>query len=298
MSASPFLHTTHSNDLSSLGLGAETNQYDYQGVNHFLAVLDHENNLFATDTTGTKSQYFVLCNLNEQRFNRDFCNSARNTLTFESYIPGLQLLLVKMSEYEPHSVAARSFEKQLNFQLNAMDQADKGLMLLGTAHFQPSESDRKKRVDDAYRPKRMPRNRRKSSWPSLTVEVGFSEPVRKLNSDAIWWITQSRGHVNNVIRISINRNYRQITIEKWANIAAVPDVDPAVTYRNVLSQEAGAKKIKFSNKEPLIITFDDLFLRSAQGQEADITFDTDILEAIASDVWYAQFEMNYHHQHL
>lgn len=86
MSAASSLNGSGLKDLDFLGLGSETAQYEYQGVDHFLAVLDHDNDLFATDRTGEKSQYLVFYNLSEQQFNQDFNISTSDTaLTYESY---------------------------------------------------------------------------------------------------------------------------------------------------------------------------------------------------------------------
>jgi len=59
-------------------------------------------------------------------------------------------------------------------------------------------------------------------------------------------------------------------------------------YRNVLSQDDG-QPIKTSDANPLVITFEHLFLRQPDGNEQDIIFTIDDLKEFAKDVWEVQF---------
>ncbi|OKL55854.1 hypothetical protein UA08_08884 [Talaromyces atroroseus] len=271
--------------LLSLGLTASTClQYEYHNAENFLSVLDKEYERFEADNT--RSQYIVFHRVTSRLFDQDLLFPENRLLTFESYFPTLEILLVKM-ENERHGVASRKFGHMLVVQLSHMnnDRLDNGLMPVGTAHFQTT--DRIKRAHDSFRPRRFGSSRTRH-WPSLVLEVGFSEPYRKLKEDAKWWLTSSNDEVKSVVVISLNQRYREIVVEKWINRG-----QPTVEYRTVISQEAGRKKINISNNQPLIIRFDDLFLRPANHNEHNITFSTDNWKEFADVVWESQFEQDY-----
>lgn len=271
--------------LLSLGLGT-CPQYEYSNVDNFASVLDNEYKLFETDNT-SRSQYIVFRGLTQSLFDRDFLYPKSGVLTFESYFPNLDLLLVKI-EFEPHSTAARKFEATLLKHLYHMndDELDEKLMSIGTAHFRTI--DRTKRADASFRPKRLGTSHDRR-WPSLVVEVGFSEPYRKLKEDAKWWLTASDNEVKTVVVIKINQTYKEIVIEKWICQGQRPTKD----YRTVLSQQAGRNNIDISNNEPFVIPFDHLFLRTPTSNERNIILGTGDWERFADDVCVAQFEQDY-----
>lgn len=271
--------------LLSLGLPASTcPRYEYRNVDDFASVLDTEYKLFEADDT--RSQYIAFCGLTKSHFDQDFLEPKSGVLTFESYFPSLNLLLIKM-EYEPHSTAAVKFGFMLVTQLLSMnnERLDRKLTPIGTAHFRAV--DRTKRADASFRPRRLGPSRDRQ-WPSLIVEVGFSEPYRKLKEDSRWWLTASNNEVKTAILISINRRYREITIEKWINQG-----QPTMDHRIVISQEPGRSEVKLTNNHPFIIPFDNLFLRAPAANEHDIIFSTDDWENFAETVWEVQFEQNY-----
>lgn len=271
--------------LSSLGLPASTcPQYEYRNVDDFGSVLEREYKLFAADNT--RGQYIVFRGLTPSIFDRDFLYPKSDFLTFESYFPALDLLIVKM-EFEPHNTAAAVFQATLVTHLPLMnnDRLNRNLLPIGTAHFRTI--DRTKRADASFRPRRLGTSCDRH-WPSLVVEVGFTEPYRKLKQDASWWLTASNNEVKTVVLIKINTNRREIEVEKW-----IYQGRPIQAYRTVLSREAGRNSVDISNNQPLVIPFDDLFLRTAATSERNIVLGTDEWENFADAVWEVQFEQDY-----
>jgi len=58
-------------------------------------------------------------------------------------------------------------------------------------------------------------------WPSFVVEVGVSESLAMLRSDAAFWITNSDGRTRIVIVLSINSRDRQILVERWEEVPRI-----------------------------------------------------------------------------
>lgn len=255
------------------GLSANTPQYEYRSNEHFLSVLDEELSLFAVDQS--RSQYIVFTGVNNEVYRRDF----RDLTDIETYSITHELVIVKM-ETHTHAWAHSYFNLLLHDKLKTMNH-DEDIRHFGYAHVEGD--DRKKRGDQIYQPKRLPRHRSRH-WPSLVLEAGYTEGQRKLNSDIDWWITQSNGDVKCAITIAVNPRVKEIVFCQWYGNNSQQRV-----YRNVLSQD-GRGAIKTSHSNPLIISFEHLFLRPAVGNEQDIAFTIADLKKLAKDVWEVQFE--------
>lgn len=262
------------------GLKKTTPTYEYQNAAHYSAVLGRQLNLLHLhqDT----SDYVIFTNINQEQLSRDFHETS--DLPFESYFPRLQVLLTKM-ETDIHAVAARKFEFAFVKKLSAMNDLDKQLDPTGAALVETAE--RKKKADNSYKPHRAPKYRDKK-WPTLVVEVAYSESWRKLANDARWWLAASKEDVKTIIPISVNQKYREITCDKWGLNA---EEEPVVLYRVQMQRDAGCEHVKISNKDPLVIGFEDLFLRPPQDAcEGDIVFSQDDLKELASMIWRVQFD--------
>ncbi|EEA21809.1 conserved hypothetical protein [Talaromyces marneffei ATCC 18224] len=265
------------------GLGKNTPIYEYQDAPHYSAAIIHEVNLL--ETHRDRSQYVIFTNVDQEQFSRGFKGNT-DTIPFGSYYPRLQILLTKI-ETKTHANASRDFEAALIKKLAAMKDLDKQLVKVGGAHIETV--DRTKRADNAYQPQRLPKYR-DQLWPTVVVEVGYSESLRKLANDARWWLTASNGDVKTAITISINQKYREITFEKWG---LNTEEEPVVLYRVQMQQDAVCQHVKVSNKSPLVIGFEELFLRPSQEAcEGDIVFSQDELKKLASMTWDVHFKAN------
>ncbi|KAH8690461.1 hypothetical protein BGW36DRAFT_364041 [Talaromyces proteolyticus] len=278
MSLAPATAPSPDNDaFFPFGLNPNTQQYEYRGKKHFLSTRAQELDLFRGDRTGTRSQYIIYWGIHRDTFCRDFENTE-DEFNVESYFPCLGIILIKMIS-PPHEVAHERISSIMTLKLAAMNRMDKNVFETGRSD--RTTVQRTKQPDTSYQPKRLPKGRSRQ-WPTLTIEAGYSESRRKLADDARWWLTASQGDVKAVVTISIGQKQRSITFEKWALVQQ----QPAVAYRAVLSQEDGRNSIHTTNDNPLIISFQDMFLRPAQGEkEKDIEIEMDDLKEMAESVW-------------
>lgn len=260
------------------GLCPSTPQHEYQNNEHFLSVLNQELQLFSVSQS--KSQYIIFTGVNNEVFLRDFKDPVHRLTEFETYSIAHELILVKM-ESHTHGYAHSLFNNELVGKLNIMHGHSKDIRGFGGAHVQGK--DRMKRADQIYQPRTLPRHRSRH-WPSLVLETGNTEGQRKLESDIDWWLTQSNGDVKSAITIAVNSRVKQILFCQWHG-----DNPRQRVYRNELSQD-GRGAIKTSNPDPLVITFEHLFLRPASGNEQDFTFTIADLKDFAKNVWEVQFE--------
>lgn len=70
----------------------------------------------------------------------------------------------------------------------------------------------KKEPDGSWIPASLPDGRTKK-WPSVGLEVRYSESLARPRVDAAWWLSRSKGDVKVVLTISINVKKPQILIE-------------------------------------------------------------------------------------
>ncbi|RPA90706.1 hypothetical protein L873DRAFT_390164 [Choiromyces venosus 120613-1] len=61
----------------------------------------------------------------------------------------------------------------------------------------------------------------RGAWPSLMIEVGYSEGLNLLHLDAEWWLKHSQSRTRFVIITKISRNPFHIRIECWRMVATV-----------------------------------------------------------------------------
>ncbi|KAI9932010.1 hypothetical protein ASPWEDRAFT_171862 [Aspergillus wentii DTO 134E9] len=156
-----------------------------------------------------------------------------------------------------------------------------------------------KEGDMSFMPER-PLLGRNQSWPTVVIETGASENIHRLRLEAEWWITQSRGLVKTIVIISIERTDPRIAFEVWKLQAAVSQhhhqryalrtfgtpIVPTKAQEVVMRRSGNAT---VTNGAPLIICFEDLFLRTPSSSvEKDYSFNAVQLEEVAHRVWRGQ----------
>lgn len=121
------------------------------------------------------------------------------------------------------------------------------------------------RPDQAWRPQRLPSNRSRD-WPSVVMEIAYSEIESKLRSDVRFWMRASGGDVKVVLTLRINRQQPKIRIEKWVG-SNNNNKNNNNNNRHHLDQSVNISKAESNciilSNAPLTIGFEDLFLRPA-----------------------------------
>ncbi|KAJ5171783.1 hypothetical protein N7492_004376 [Penicillium capsulatum] len=117
-------------------------------------------------------------------------------------------------------------------------------------------------------------------WPSVVVEVDFSDSPSMRISDAQFWLSGSNSNkVKIVITTRIGRISPEIVLEKWELM------DDRAERQQVVAVSKGQHNRVYKG-EPLIIDFDKLFLRLMDDpREKDIPLCKAILEEFASEIW-------------
>lgn len=160
--------------------------------------------------------------------------------------------------------------------------------------------------DSARRPEPQ---RAKDEFPTLVVEARCSQSWSSLRNKARWWLDASGYDVKIVLLVKLERQSRQITIEKWMGVPITllpgattraraqallqgPAREPACTTTIRITRgiglDAGVAASYQVDGGPLRLGFIDCFLRNPDNQlERDIVLDTQILQEYAVSVWYS-----------
>jgi hypothetical protein len=128
-------------------------------------------------------------------------------------------------------------------------------------------------------------------FPTLVIEAGVSESLRKLRADARWWLSNRGGQVNIVLVMTVETGPRKIQIERWENR---PSTGPATRSNqppNQIPTQIQTIAIDPNNitGAPLTLDFHLIFLRpinpNAIPAENDIVFTAQDLRDWANDFW-------------
>ncbi|KAJ5980112.1 hypothetical protein N7481_007410 [Penicillium waksmanii] len=213
------------------------------------------------------------------------------------YSPSLQILIITMPS-RPHEEAASSFDILIAALAKEMKVyrrlANCGSTLVETP-------DRSKQADRSWQP-----TRSQSKFPTVALEVGFSETTAKLERDIAWWINTSKGNIRMGLTIDIKRS-GSIEIKSWT-----PAFMPVPSHVYITAHGRPVVERHISDPPPprmtqrifitrgrdgcnptieggdLIIPFHALMLEQAGDGEHDFVLTTELLlQDLAERVWAA-----------
>ncbi|PWW75218.1 hypothetical protein C7212DRAFT_200726 [Tuber magnatum] len=128
----------------------------------------------------------------------------------------------------------------------------------------------------------------KQSWPTLVVECGVSQSLRRLVADSRWWLDNSGAEVKIIILISVSETARSIHFEKWG-MGNVPNQQATCESPNTfIGMPTKTHELDIAGDVvtggPLGLEFEKTMLRQPRPGEGDIIFDTQELERFATYV--------------
>ncbi|PGH13846.1 hypothetical protein AJ79_03414 [Helicocarpus griseus UAMH5409] len=156
------------------------------------------------------------------------------------------------------------------------------LLATGAAHVEGSE--RTKCPYCSYRPFQLPRGRSRK-WPSVVVVASCSRwCAEHLAEDAKWWLLDSQGEVRMAITIEIEWERKGIVIDRWETAVKETSERP-VTHVQRVRISAGEDGDPEVIGGPLVLPFENFFLRKPSGNEGDLKFGNEELAGLAKGVW-------------
>lgn len=270
--------------MAEEGLPATTPRFQYQGVGQCIRSFELEAERH--DKEGNPGGYVVVYNVDERSFLGCFAGERELTHPWKSYNFTNHTVILKMSS-KIHAVAVPAFA----FLVDAWSRQAQ-TTLLPTLDAKVAGLTRTKAPDASWTPAALP-GEEDRHWPTVILELGWTETRTKLNRDMLFWLQESNGQVKvaltmKVDGITIDNNGVQheacITIEQWSYRETRDASLRRVQTMKIVRDVSGSHQISGS----LSIRFKDVFLRGKRGSETDFRMSHDDMKKIGELVWNQQ----------
>jgi hypothetical protein len=244
------------------------------------------NNVYHSRTT---NQYLIVRDVDEDIM-KHIEDRGYKGVRYEWH-SDLEVLIVKVPT-RAHKTAAAEFGCIIIGATLTMGIPPIERRLTGAATFQAAVGTPKKEGDWSMMPVNVRPNR--GDFPTIVVEVGFSESLRKLRHDARLWFSMSNNDVQIVILIAVRVASNQVIFEKWVLVpipagrqatrhtpVQIPQAEQSITVTRTLPNTFTIT----AGTAPLTLEFHKLFLRLPVGGEYDIVYTQAELFAIAQAIF-------------
>ncbi|OJD17419.1 hypothetical protein AJ78_02491 [Emergomyces pasteurianus Ep9510] len=259
-------------------LPPQTREYKYSGFQHLEGVVSEEYRRFI-DENGSPLVIFTDFPPRELKSHEERFPGRLD------YSPPLKILLLTMPSL-PHEEAAEAFGYRLAFKADEMGVL-KSLSLRGATR--TKTPDREKQADRSWAPRDLPPGR-STKWPTVAVEVAFSESCERVKRDVAWWLQESAGEVLVAISIDIKRQSGNIYVNSYEPgrmpTRNHPNPEPKHVQEIAMSRGKDGQPPSLTGGN-LIIPFHKLMLRHPRHGESDFIFTREDLLEVADAVWYA-----------
>lgn len=220
-------------------------------------------------------QYLVFASVTKSELaDIDRLCEARHKGLRSMYLEGGGALIVKIIPSPVHEMVREGFISALMEQTGRMGLRRALVDMRGTA-LQGIES--RKEANSAFKP-RLSRPLY-TDWPTLVLECGIPESLKRLRAEARWWLSNSMGEVKTVLLLSTSKTDRKIHVEQW-EVSTV--THPLVTRTHQLDILGAV-----ATGAPLRLEFEKVFLRQPGPDEGDIILTATDLGDLAARVWSA-----------
>lgn len=261
-------------------LGAPIRKYCYEGRERFNNILEMELQRCQNAPAEDMSEWVLFTGVGEATFAQDFLDPATpwTDAGWSSFDASQSLLLASMPNSRPHEAAAAAFG---NLFLDAVQPTGLKYALSDWRSATVKGENTAKQPDNAWAPRRPPPGHSRD-WPTLVVEIAFSETSSKLGSDVRFWLEGTKHTAQVVVTLTINRQNPQITLERWERQKTRAHRVQKITIDKVNQRttvQGGS----------LVIGFKELFLRPRETpREMDIQLGGEKLALLATMIWEEQ----------
>jgi hypothetical protein len=234
----------------------------------------------------SNQQYLVFSSVTQTDLAK--IDSIHGRHTRVTYYEDINLLIITLVTVETEAVHV-NFGRMITAKITSMGMSEDGLFGLGGARFIGSSCS--KEGDTCFKP--CSRNH-KGDLPTIVIEAGLSESLAKLRCDANWWLEhpgRNGGKVMIVLIFLIKPKDKSLRIEKWQNSPAparpITRANPGPPNLNPIPTSIQQITITPNRVTgaPLVLHFENIFLRQPIAPETDITFTANELAAFETYFW-------------
>ncbi|CAI7592087.1 unnamed protein product [Penicillium glandicola] len=258
------------------GLPSTTPKCEFKGIQDCLQIVEQQEGESQQDVDFF-DQYFIFT-IDERSFLDCFLTSDESLLTksWESYNPSTHHLIIKI-ESKVHAVATTHFTIMFNKWMQK-DMENYPVDITNTMTVRGPESRR--RADCSWTPDHAGLDR---TWPSVVLEVAWSQSRAKLENAIKFWLREGGGQVRVVLSLTVHRRGR-IILEKWGLRGA--DATPFPIQKMEIVRDPAPKCKKIEGH--VDVSFEDARLRPKQRGDEDFVFTADHIEWLAEQIWRVQ----------
>ncbi|KAL4747139.1 hypothetical protein BDW72DRAFT_183426 [Aspergillus terricola var. indicus] len=208
----------------------------------------------AFSTTNDTIECFLVSAVDDKSFTAVFLEAEEAPFSrWCAYDRELKLLLINKVKSRAHENAAGTFQDLLQGALVAVGM-ERCLETIGAAtHFATLGA---KEPDRAWQPIRLPRDR-SDRWPTVVLDVAYSETQSKLQSDVRYWLIGPEEEVETVLTLRIAQDEPRIVIERRESIGN----GRGYRQQHVVITKTRSNRITITGG-PLVLEFERLFLRA------------------------------------
>ncbi|CRL24519.1 unnamed protein product [Penicillium camemberti] len=262
-----------------------TPKYEFKGIQHLLQIVegleeqDEECEGYMEGYMESRNPYIIFT-IDERSFLDCLENPEARSLrqSCECYDPSINELLVKIMESPPHAQGIFAFTKMFHA-WQGPDNENYPLGDTGATLFRGT-SNTKKRADCSWRPEHSGLDRK---WPTIVVEVVYSEGPAKMIEDVKFWLNACNGQVNIVLTVNIHERTGNISIEQWKMGARTPFPVQKLEIR----RNPGPKCEKIQGRS-MRFSFEEIHLRPKGPNDTDFVISHRDIEKLAVKVWRQQ----------
>ncbi|EFE32606.1 uncharacterized protein ARB_00431 [Trichophyton benhamiae CBS 112371] len=266
-------------DVALTAISLDISEYRYPGVDDARKICGREYDRFLA---GHKDNpYTIFTHVSES----DFVELDRAGFRRLDYNTSCRKLAIT-TPTAPHEEAGTRFSALLTLKAQEM-----GVWrLLSSRGSTTMETQERKKEPDASWGPRQRYSETNIKWPSVVLEVAFSEPEDKVKDNAWWWLYRSNRTVLKVITIDIKRESGNVYVTLWERGAAPSRQHPrpearAVSTLNIFrGQHGNPARLEGTD---IALPFKDMLLRDPDPGhgEGDFIFSQAELLEIAENVW-------------
>lgn len=253
-----------------------TPTYPFKGFQDCLRIIQQATDQYKEQSSKTSNAYIGF-NINNPSFLTYFRNGEENMLrlSWEIYDHTHYLLRMKIPSFE-HEATKCTFGEIFSdwYRSHSKDR------LIRTDGESVRGQDQTKQADLAWRPG-YPPNGRSYKWPTMVVEVAWSERRPKIEKDVKFWLANSNGQVMAALTITVTRS--KITIESWELKSRNDRMVPRPTQKIEIARKAAPKCPRIRGH--LGILFEDVFLQEKPKGVTDFVLNDENMEEMARKVW-------------
>lgn len=262
-------------------LPPNTPKYEFRGIQDCLQILDRQCEQYE-GYMGILNPFLIFI-IDDRSFLDCFENGEERLLrkSWKLYEPSTNHLFIEMPTSTIHEAAKGAFEAV--FERWAGDDSNHPLVVTGGANFRGS-SNRSKCPDSGWRPG-YSAGGRATDWPTIAVEVVWSERRVQVEEDVKFWLTESNDQVNVAVTVTVYSRGR-ISIEEWRSRGPNRVPVPRQRIEIVRHPAPNCSRVSGSFRVP----YEKIHARQKPRKGSDFVLGPQEMEYIAFRVWDTQFK--------